>query len=201
MGAPLLHNHDPTARFLGAPRIRVSPTDWWRREKRVPSAGHGTAASCGLAGEGFSLPVWFRPPRPRAREPWDSLSLSQGGPDFLHCWPGFAHTVLQPWETRFIHTRHLLRALVFCSTINSLLPQPCSRLLFETGSGRLARVGLGLSVLLLPRPPECWDYRYCAVTFLKSALVKWVPPAPPPPQSDDLNEAQGPSSSCDFGTT
>lgn len=47
--------------------------------------------------------------------------------------------------------------LYFRSTICSLLPQPCSRHVFESGTGHVARVGLVLAVIL-PHPFECWGY-------------------------------------------
>jgi hypothetical protein len=37
-----------------------------------------------------------------------------------------------------------------------LHPQP---LVFETGSRYIAQIGLELKILL-PLPPECWDYKY-----------------------------------------
>ncbi|EHB07938.1 hypothetical protein GW7_16975, partial [Heterocephalus glaber] len=45
---------------------------------------------------------------------------------------------------------------------------------FETGSHYVVQAGLKLTVILLPQPPKCWDYRHSP---LRQA-VKWIKMTP-----------------------
>lgn len=141
MGAPHpppRHRRDRTARFLETPRIRVS-------------CGPGAAPDRGLVRTSGRR---FRPPCPQAGTTSPFLGVARL---CSHCAPAVGDAIrLHPASASS-------PCLYFRSAICSLLPQPCSRHVFESGSGHVARVGLVLAVIL-PYPFECWDYP-CAITF------------------------------------
>jgi hypothetical protein len=82
---------------------------------------------------------------------WPLAVCAQGGP--LRRWTGRIETAYcSAWNPSSL-------TLVFDNLTPSCLPPPFLFFYFvETGSPYVAHAGLNL-VILLPQPPECWDYR------------------------------------------